>query len=391
MKRKFQIVAATQMSQLLFSAARATVLASRLFSLEQRPCQAGCDHRALQMKQSITSLPRAVRPQWQRLCVAALVALVALPAAQAQLPPQTPPPPPTSKFLIPLMIAAATPVLQAGMGCVFERLFSFMGANPSAACAQPNQAVVLQGAQNPGMNPAAMGTAALLNQAPAPAGAWTGPPGAWTGPPGAPAAGSQAQVLAGTPVFSFIVNKLSDATPQAVVTQSVQFANAQQGANQLGFDVRTGEAFAILFATSVPGRVRLINTDVDRQVTSSDVYEALPGADNRMPRDWQGGIGVAGRKGIEYLDVEFAPCLSPQYLGDPRVAMFQGLLPMCTQETAVKRFAPALLGGKGGPAEAGAKAMVFPGSPNPGQPIGLAPANYAKGDALTFRITINHQ
>jgi hypothetical protein len=135
----------------------------------------------------------------------------------------------------------------------------------------------------------------------------------------------------------------------------------------------------------------LINTDVDGQVSTSDFYEALPAADNRMPRDWQGGITMAGRKGTEYLDVDFTPCISQQYASDPRVAMFQGLIPACSQEAATKRFTPARSNGAGGPGESGAKAMVFPSSPSPGQPIGLAPANYSKGDGLTFRVTINHR
>jgi hypothetical protein len=333
----------------------------------------------------------------------------------------------SSKFLaplVPMLVSAITPALQAGFGCIFDRMFSFMGANPNPACAQPNQTAVLRpvayaqpygsvpgyaipGAPNPLAGPAVsgvpMGTSALLNQEPAsPAGAgWSGPPGqpavnTWSGPPAqgsqlAPAAGSDAQMLAATPVFSFIVNKLSDGTPQASVTQTVQFANARKGANDLAFDIRTGESFSILFATTVPGRVRLINTDVAGQVSTSDYYEALPAADNRMPRDWQGGITMAGSKGTEYLDVDFTPCVSQQYATDPRVAMFQGLIPACSQEAATKRFIPARANGQGGPAESGAKAMVFPSSPSPGQPIGLAPANYAKGDGLTFRITINHQ
>jgi hypothetical protein len=279
----------------------------------------------------------------------------------------------SSKFLMPLVISALSPVLQAGFGCIFDRLFSFMGANPSPACTQPNQTAVVQLPNN--ASPSGVNVASI-NPMPAPQGSEN----AVQAPPGLGAQTGNAQVLATTPVLSFIVNKLSDATPQATVTQTVQFANVQQPGSNLAFDIRTGESFAILFATSVPGRVRLVNTDVEHHVTASDVYEALPAADNRMPRDWQGGITMAGAKGTETLDVNFTPCISPRYASDPRVTMFQGMLPACSAEVDAT------------PTRAtGAKAMVFPSSPTPGQPVGLAPANYAKGEALTFRITINHQ
>ncbi len=284
-------------------------------------------------------------------------------------------------FLMPILISALTPVLQNGFGCVFDRMFSFMGSNPNPACRQPNQTSVVQ----PSFNASGSGSGSGSAFAPGyPAPSMQGPDGPLQTPP-APSGGQafNAQALAATPVLSFIVNKLSDATPQATVTQTVQFANVQQSDSNLAFDIRSGEAFAILFATSVPGRVRLINTDVEKTVSASDVYEALPAADNRMPRDWQGGITMAGTKGTEYLDVNFTPCVSPRYGGDPRVSMFQNMLPPCSSDVDAAPLTRARA--------AGAKAMVFPASSSPGQPVGLAPANYAKGEALTFRITINHQ
>ena len=100
---------------------------------------------------------------------------------------------------------------------------------------------------------------------------------------------------------------------------------------------------------------------------------------------------MAGMAGTEYLDVEFTPCVSQQYVNDPRVVQFQGVLQNCSQESATKQYTPALANSKGGVIESGAKAMLFPPSANPGQPVAVAPANYTKGGALTFRITINHQ
>lgn len=299
-----------------------------------------------------------------------------------------------AKILLPILMAAVAPALQTGIGCLFERMISFMGANRSAACVQPNTTTVLQPGQY--MQGGQPGQAYLPQQQP-PMGNMQGMP--QVGQPGqaypplqpAPMSNVQAQQLAQTPVFSFIVNKLTDNTPQARVKQVVQFQNVAQGAQNLSFDIRTGESFAILFATTVPGRVRLINTDVNQVVSSSDVYEALPAADNRMPRDWQGGVLMGGAPGMEYLDVEFTPCVSQQYANDPRVVQFQGVLPNCSQESATKKYTPAAANNKGGVIESGAKAMFFPPSAHPGQPVAVAPANYSKGGALTFRITIVHQ
>lgn len=307
-----------------------------------------------------------------------------------------------SKSLLPIVMAAITPALQSGFGCVFDRLLSFLGANPTPACIQPNNTTMMypggfvQGGYGQPAYPQQAG-AAVQTGAYQPSAAYIQPSAAM---PGAmPAVGAQpgqlsnvqALQLARTPLLSFIVNKLTDGSPQARVRETVMFDKVQQGSPNLAFDIKTGESFAILFASTVPGRVRMINTDVDRVVSTSDLYETLPGADNRMPRDWQGGITMSGKKGIEYLDIDFTPCISQQYAGDARVAPFVGILPACAPESATKRYTPAAASGKGGVLEGGAKAMVFPASANPGQPVAFAPPDYAKGGTLTFRITINHQ
>jgi hypothetical protein len=252
------------------------------------------------------------------------------------------------------------------------------------AAMQAQQTAAMQAQPMGGMQAQSMGGM----QAPATSGMQTQPMGGMQAPA---IGGVQAQQLAQTPIFSFILNKLTDDTPKATVKEVVQFTNVQQGNARLSFDIKTGEAFAILFATTVPGRVRIINTDASGAVSASDVYEALPGADNRMPRDWQGGIVMSGASGTEYMEVEFTPCLSQQYVNDPRVSPFQGILPQCSQEAATKAYAPALASGKGGVVDSGSKAMVFPASAHPGQPVAVAPADYAKGGVLTFRITVNHQ
>lgn len=416
------------------------------------------------------------------------------------------------KFMVPLIVAAISPVLQSGFGCLFSRLLSFMGGPPNPACVQPNntatvqpgyggQSAYLQGsagaygaypgaAGQPGATGQAygqsygQGTGSSYGQPATPASGYGQPAGQAYGQPagqaygqpagqaygqpagqgygqpagqgygqpaaqgyGQPAQGygqpanqgygqpatqgygqpagqaygqsygqpgaygsapapaqgygqaygqpgvgkSQAGDLAQTPLFSFIVNKLTDNTTAARVKEVVQFQDVPQGAQNLSFAIRTGESFALLFTTTVPGRVRLINTDVNAAVTSSDVYEALPGQDNRMPRDWQGAIMMAGTPGTEYLDVEFTPCVSAQFASDPRVAPFQGVLPVCSQDVATKTYSPARGLSDGGVLGGGARAMIFPASPNPGQPVALAPPNYTRGGVLSFRITVQHQ
>lgn len=208
-------------------------------------------------------------------------------------------------------------------------------------------------------------------------------------PPAAPLNDQAAGILSSQPVLSFVVQKLADHKPQSPVI-GLLAQDQLNGQNEPSFAVTTGDAFAIRFVTSVPGRVRLINTDVDGQTSVSSLYEAVPAGDNRMPREHEGGILMTGRPGIEFLDVEFVPCVSASLAQHHAVQPFAGQLPACSLEAATRQYRPARADGGGGVADLGGKAMNFPSNPDPTQAVAIAPAGYAKGEALRFRLRIQH-
>lgn len=294
--------------------------------------------------------------------------------------------------------------------CVFARLFSKLGTGVNAespACnggqlgpnymhngagfhtgyapsGNPGQHNAWQG-QGYGAGPMP-GQQSAYGQAPAPA-----PVG--TMQTAAPMlSGSAASLLSSQPVLSFLVQKLANEQPRAAVVDVLAQDQQLTGSNEPGFVIRTGEAFAIRFSTSVPGRVRLINTDVDNVVTPSSLYEAIPGSDNRMPREHEGGILMTGKPGQEYLDVEFVPCISTALSGHPAVQPFAASLPPCSQAGATRQYAPTAVS-PGVPTplgDAGGKAMQFPATPDPTQPVAVAPEGYSKGEPLRFRVRIAH-
>jgi hypothetical protein len=277
-------------------------------------------------------------------------------------------------FLVTLIPAVADAIKAAfsssvgqGATCIFGNLLSFSGAQANYNC-------------KPAVNPQ------TVNNVPNNGGAFVagGVP-----TPAAPIAPGVAQNLSTQPVLSFVVKKLANQHPRGAEVGQLVSGPLQQGGAP-SFTLKTGEAFAIAFATSVPGRVKLINTDATGAVSSSPTYEAIPGNDNRMPRELEGGILMTGTPGTEYMDVEFTPCVSASLTQDARVAGFSGHLPPCSAGVAVKQYRPALANGEGGVADFGGKAMQFPASGDPSQPVAIAPANYAKGEQLRFRIVINH-
>lgn len=332
--------------------------------------------------------------------------------------------PPESKSifltaLLPALTGQIVGVLAQGAGCIFSRLFSFMGARPNFNCVDSAQGAnnapintqfqqgqpqygqqqfgqQAYGQQQYGQQPPQQFATQQYSQQQPFAQAPLQVPQAVGQPNAAPAdavpvvSNSFAVEAARQPVFSFVVQKLANSFVGAE-TLGILASQPLQSGQEPAFDITTDQAFAVLFATSVPGRVRLINTDADQVVATSSVYEAIPANDNRMPRQHEGGILMTGKPGTEWLDVEFTPCISPSLKQHPSVAGFVGTLNPCGNESATKQYPPALANGKGGAAAFGGKAMAFPVGADPSQPVALAPANYAKGDTLRFRIKINHQ
>lgn len=331
-------------------------------------------------------------------------------------------------------------ITQQGASCVFTRLIAGAGSginphNPNCANNAAGTNYVQQGAQftaygaagwsntpQPGWQPGAAGYAPpptgtflpgqsgsgqmsagqmppgqMQPEQPMPMAAQAqpmsvAPPALAAAPPQPPAPllnNQAAGLLSSQPVLSFVVQKLADHKPQSPVI-GLLAQDELKGQNEPSFAVTTGDAFAIRFVTSVPGRVRLINTDVDGQTSASSLYEAVPAGDNRMPREHEGGILMTGRPGIEFLDVEFVPCVSASLAQHPAVQPFAGQLPACSLEAATRQYRPARADGGGGIADLGAKAMNFPSNPDPTQAVAIAPAGYAKGEALRFRLRIQH-
>ncbi len=129
--------------------------------------------------------------------------------------------------------------------------------------------------------------------------------------------------------------------PQAAlpgVTPSILYAldrlDPQSFAAQAPLDVtgkrpvlKTGDAFALRFATNLPGQVRIENVDAQGVRSPLGVYNVLPGQDNRIPRTK--GIQLAGSTGVETFNLDFYPCLPPEAAGLRGYAVYKDALPPC--------------------------------------------------------------
>ncbi len=257
------------------------------------------------------------------------------------------------------LISVITNVFTNGATCVLSNVFSFLGAADNPACKSKNttQSVI------PG-NSGSFNTD--VSSVPA-------------------VSASQAEGLVTQPMFAFVIKKLESNAPNAREIGEFASGKFAQGETP-NFQIKTGESFSIAFSTTVPGRVHLINKDAEQTITQSPLYETIPGADNRMPRLHEGGILMAGKPGLETLDVVFTPCISPAYVNDSRVQPFVKKLDPCTSDSAIKQYKPI----KAGNVTEIGKIMVFPANADPSKPVALAPQNYSKGELLRFQIAIDH-
>lgn len=305
-------------------------------------------------------------------------------------------------IFVPMLVAAVqTQFVQSfvqGAGCVFGRLLGFMGANPNYNCqgaqngmgyppnsgfgqagmmlnAQgypPNQQMPLQA--NGGAMPGALPASGAGQQVQQPVNGITA---------------EQAAQLVQQPGLAVMIEQLAASTPNAAVT-SMLLAKQEKGNAEPEFTIKTGEAFAVKFSASVPGRAQMFNTDVAGKTSQSSLYEVIPGADNRMPREFEGGIVMVGSPGIEYLEIQFTPCISATLKNHPGVQNFVNLLPACGGEVAARQYTPALANGKGGLIDMGAKAMQFTVTPDQTVPVAFAPLDSVKSAGMSFRIRVNH-
>jgi hypothetical protein len=288
----------------------------------------------------------------------ALCAAIATPSAMAQSTDQG-----SGKglFLAGLVTALGQAFTQSaaqGASCVFSRLFSIFGSPKSAYC--DNRAEQTNSGPQSGSN---------FVQ---------------------PMSEDKVRQLVASPLVSFVMQRLESDLPNAPLVGEI-FKAPLNGSNLPTIDIRTGDVFAIKFSTSVPGQVRLHSLGADGVPSKSDLYEAVPNEDNRMPRARQGGIKMTGAVGPETLEIEFFPCISSsQEVRDrPAVRQFISLLPSCGNEMATKQFVGAASAGKSIERGEVAKAMQFPTSSDSSQVVGIDP-NFTSGTKLSLKININH-
>jgi len=92
--------------------------------------------------------------------------------------------------------------------------------------------------------------------------------------------------------------------------------------------LKTGEVFALRFATNLPGQVRVENVDAGGRRQALGIYNVLPGQDNRIPRSK--GIQLTGSTGEETFNLYFYPCLPSEAAGLRGLATYRDALPACS-------------------------------------------------------------
>lgn len=94
--------------------------------------------------------------------------------------------------------------------------------------------------------------------------------------------------------------------------------------------LRTGDVFAIRYATNLPGLVRLEAEDDKGEHTDLGTYTVLPDQNNRLPASR--GIGLTGNPGTELVRILFYPCIPRELAGKPEEARLRARIPFCDAE-----------------------------------------------------------
>lgn len=281
-------------------------------------------------------------PRSAALALCAVAALSAPLRAQAQSSDGTKNP--VALYLVPSVLQALANVASQGVGCLMQRLFHGWGMASKPECDSRTSDGSLQGVSR-----------------------------------------ENAIDLARQPVLSFEVQKLNSALPNAGIAGRLARGKLA-GDDAPQFTIRTGEVFAIAFTTTVPGRVQLYATDTHGGASRSELYEAVPGEDKRIPRANKPGIVMQGLPGPETIEVSFQPCVAASLAHLPAVAPFKGVIPDCGGESATR--------GGGGTeviGTAGSKLAAFPENGDSAQSTAIPPGNYERGNVLRFTIKIDHQ
>ena len=241
----------------------------------------------------------------------------------------------------PLILAIMSPVVQqaatslaSGIGSLFSRLFA--SATTPAAPAMPPAMGTMPPAM--GTMPPAMGTMppAMGTMPPA---MGTMPPAMGTMPPGPMIASAgpdstvakaafpsfDAKAAASTPIVPALVVAVDQVDPQSF--QTIGQLDVKGGSPTL----RTGDVFAIRFATNLPGLVKIENVDaqgVVSDLSKGGAYQVIPGRDNRIPRTK--GMKLVGDTGLETFTLNFYPCMPNPPPPEGLPASLQGRLLDCS-------------------------------------------------------------
>ena len=132
-----------------------------------------------------------------------------------------------------------------------------------------------------------------------------------------PAASGAAQVV--TPSLIYAVDRVDPASFATLGPLAVDKARPK---------LKTGDVFALRFATNLPGQVRVENIDASGRRNPLGTYNVLPGQDNRIPRTK--GIQLTGTTGEETFDLYFSPCLPAEASGLRGLATYKDALPACS-------------------------------------------------------------
>jgi hypothetical protein len=225
----------------------------------------------------------------------------------------------------PLILAIMSPVVQqaavslaSGIGSLFSRLFS-SATKPSE---QPKSAAAPAVAPAYPAIPASMGSPAAMP--PGPIIASAGPDMSSTVAKAA-FPSFDAKAAAATPIVPALVVAVDQVDPQSF--QTIGQLDVKGGSPTL----RTGDVFAIRFATNLPGLVKVENVDAQGAVSDlskGGAYQVIPGRDNRIPRTK--GMKLVGDTGLETFTLNFYPCMPNPPPPEGLPASLQGRLLDCS-------------------------------------------------------------
>ncbi len=151
------------------------------------------------------------------------------------------------------------------------------------------------------------------------------------------------------------------------------------GANEPAH-LRTGDVFAVRFATNLPGLLSIENTDAAGVHTVLGTYSVLPGADNRYPR--RKGLALAGAAGLESYDVYFLPCVPAEERTQPLVAAVVDHLSACPPVSAATQLSAPSVG-------RAIRATINLDSPDPRLAAAVAPG-FTASDVVKSSFVIQH-